>query len=358
MSRRDKPPASPVGEASPGFLDGASIRRATSATIDLDLHDEDEVSPADEEGSAAAGKPSALVRALRGRLERTRAGELIDAMERLFDPAQHRAWIRRLRMRNRAEEVDAFGLDPIYAERWRPYFEFLYRSYWRVAASGMDRVPDHGRAIIVANHGGVLPYDAVMLMYAIRYDHSAHRTARPLIEDAPMRLPFLGPALNRLGCVRASQDNAAKLLEGDRLVIVFPEGAKGTSKLHRDRYQLQRFGRGGFVKLALRTRTPIVPAAIVGAEEVHPLLSRVRLGSRTLLPYLPITPTFPWTGPLGAIPLPSRWMIRFGERIELGDHGPEAARDAMVVNELNERARSRIQQMLDELVSERDAREQ
>ncbi|MBW2734552.1 MAG: acyltransferase family protein [Deltaproteobacteria bacterium] len=348
-------PAKPVGHASPGFLDGASIGRAASATIGLEFPDDEAV--LSEHGSGVEGGGSSLVRALRGRLQHTRARAWLTALEQLLDPAQHREWIRRLRMRARSEEVDPFGLDPIYTERQRPYLEFLYRSYWRIAASGMDRVPDHGRAIIVANHGGVLPYDAVMLMYAIRYDHSAHRTARPLLEDAPMRLPFLGTALNRLGCVRASQENATKLLEGDRLVIVFPEGGKGTSKLHRQRYQLQRFGRGGFVKLALRTGAPIVPAAIIGAEEVHPLISKMRLGNRSLSPYLPITPTFPWFGPLGVIPFPAMWMIRFGESIDLRDHNKDAARDTALVNEVNDRVRTQIQAMLDDLVRERDARE-
>jgi len=168
-------------------------------------------------------------------------------------------------------------------------------------------------------------------------------------------LPFLGHRLNRLGCVRASQQNAELLLREDNLVIVFPEGGKGTSKLYKLRYQLQRFGRGGFVKLALRTGTPIIPAAVVGSEDAHPLLARAQLGSKSPLPFLPITPTFPWLGPLGLIPRRERWMIRFGEPIEGPHNDPRAALDSLLVTRINDQVRSRIQEMLDGLVAERDA---
>lgn len=258
-------------------------------------------------------------------------------------------------MRTRSEVVDPFGLDPAVSERWRPLFEFLYRKWWRVETTGMLNIPDFGPAIIVANHGGTLPYDSLMLMYALRYDHPAHRTLRPLIEDPVYQIPFLGVHLNRLGCVRASQQNAERLMDDNALVAVFPEGGKGTSKLYKNRYRLQRFGRGGFVKLALRTGAPIIPTAILGPEDAHPLLARLSLGPKSVLPYLPVTPTFPWLGPLGLIPRRDRWFVTFGAPLNIVNKGPAAEHDSLLVTQINDRVRSSIQTMLDGLVEHRRA---
>jgi 1-acyl-sn-glycerol-3-phosphate acyltransferase len=294
------------------------------------------------------------VRRLSTALAATRPGRLTTRAASLLDRTAFTRWLRHIRMQSRSEVVDPFGLDPVVSERWRPFFELLYRSWWRVETSGMEHVPDFGRGLVVLNHGGTLPYDSLMLMYAIRYDHPAHRTARPLIEDVVYQLPFLGVLLNRLGCVRASQQNAERLLGEETLVAVFPEGGKGTGKLFRDRYRLQRFGRGGFVKLALRTQTPIIPAAMLGPEDAHPLLARLALGPRSPLPFLPITPTFPWLGPLGLVPRRDRWLITFGPTIDLSSHGPEAEHDSLLVTQINDQVRSTIQQMLDDLVAKRD----
>lgn len=355
----------PPGEPARTLIDGAAARHAAYQVAQLThLTDELEARPISgrsldgELGHTVAererGRSSALVRRVSGQLAQSPLGRLAQRAEQALRPATIKAWLRHTRMQTRSEVVDPFGLDPVVTERWRPIFEFLYRNWWGVETSGMEHLPDHGRALIVANHGGVLPYDSVMLMYAIRYDHPAHRTARPLIEDVIYHLPFLGVRLNRLGCVRASQQNAEHLLHDDNLVIVFPEGGKGTSKLQRDRYQLQRFGRGGFVKLALRTRTPIIPAAIVGAEDAHPLLARFNLGSHSPLPFLPITASFPWLGPFGLLPRRERWLIRFDKPIVLSEHGPEADQDSLLVTRINDQVRSRIQTTLDALLAERD----
>jgi 1-acyl-sn-glycerol-3-phosphate acyltransferase len=219
----------------------------------------------------------------------------------------------------------------------------------------MENLPDHDRALIVANHAGTLPYDGAMVMCAVKQDHPAHRDVRPLVEDFIFHFPFLGVALNRIGCVRACQENAERLLRHGQLVAVFPEGIKGIGKLYRDRYQLQRFGRGGFIKLALQTRTPIVPTAIIGSEEIHPMLGKVTwLAKYVGIPYVPLTPTFPWLGAAGVIPLPSKWQIRFGEPLNLGgQYGPEAATDSILVNRLTEQVRSTIQSMVDEALRTR-----
>jgi 1-acyl-sn-glycerol-3-phosphate acyltransferase len=160
--------------------------------------------------------------------------------------------------------------------------------------------------------------------------------------------------MNRLGAVRACQENAERLLAGGKLLAVFPEGAKGIGKLYKDRYKLQRFGRGGFVRLALRTQTPIVPSAIVGAEEANPMLYRIEYMTKALgIPYLPITPTFPALGPLGLLPAPTKWKVVFGEPIHFDGYGPEAADDEILVGRLAERVRATIQGMLESTLATR-----
>jgi len=262
---------------------------------------------------------------------------------------------RRLAMQTRSDRVDDFGRDPVRSARVEPVIEFLYRQYFRVSATGLDNVPDVGRAIVVANHSGTLPYDAVLLAHALRHHHPARRDARPLIGDMIFHLPYLGTLLNRLGSVRACPENAERLLAADQVIIVFPEGVKGTGRLYKHRYQLQRFGRGGFIKLALKTRSPIIPVAIVGGEEATPLIHKVtRLARPAGVPYLPITPTFPALGPLGLLPLPSKWYIQVGAPIDVaGDHGPDAAADRVLVNQLAATVRGTIQGMVDDMLAAR-----
>lgn len=258
-------------------------------------------------------------------------------------------------MRFRAEEVDPFGFDPVYWEKVEPVFEFLFDNYFRVELFGLENVPDKDRVLLVANHSGTLPYDGAMLKVAVENRHMSGRPVRFLVEDFVFHFPFLGSFVNRIGGVRACQDNARRLLLNEQLVVVFPEGVKGIGKLFKDRYQLQRFGRGGFIKLALRTNSPIIPVAVVGAEEIHPMLARLGWLARTLkLPYIPVTPTFPFLGPLGAVPLPSKWLIQFGKPIPLTQYAPEDAEDALKVMQLAEKVRSTIQQMVDELLKKRE----
>jgi 1-acyl-sn-glycerol-3-phosphate acyltransferase len=257
-------------------------------------------------------------------------------------------------LRNRSEEVDDFGLDPVYESRFRPIAEFLYRRYFRIKTDGMSQIPADGRCILVANHSGTLPLDGLMLRTALRLEHPAARELRWLAEDFLFYLPFAGVFMNRVGAVRACQENAERLLGKESLVAVFPEGVQGIRKLWSERYQLQRFGRGGYIRLALRMQAPIIPCAIVGAEETNPLLYRLEyVASLMGLPYIPVTPTFPLLGPLGLMPAPSRWTIKFGEPVSLDGYGPQAAEDHVLVGRLSERVRSSIQAMLDNGVRER-----
>lgn len=246
------------------------------------------------------------------------------------------------------EEVDEFGFDRKFTERIRPFFEFLYTVWWRVETTGLENVPAEGAGLLVANHSGVLPYDGIMVNLAVRHEHPARREVRMLALDMFALLPFLAPLLSRTGAVRANQENGERLLRKGELVGVFPEGVKGVGKRFADRYKLARFGRGGFVRLALRTGAPIVPCAVVGAEEIHPALAKADWIGRPLgLPYLPITPTFPALGPLGLLPLPSKWSIDFADPLPMGEYGPEAADDPILVNRLSEQVRQQIQGMLD-----------
>jgi 1-acyl-sn-glycerol-3-phosphate acyltransferase len=279
--------------------------------------------------------------------------------ESVFDTAREllssdfylRKW-GRLAMRGRSEEVDDFGFDPTYDAKLKPMLEFLYTKYFRVETVGIESVPKVGRCVLVANHSGTLPLDGVMLKAAVKREQG--RDVRWLTEDFIYHMPFLGGAMNRLGAVRACQENAERLLAKESLVAVFPEGVKGIGKLFADRYRLQRFGRGGFIKLCLRTGTPIIPVAVIGAEETNPLLFKIEHLSKALgVPYVPVTPTFPLLGPLGLLPAPTKWRIQFGEPLDLSAHGPEAADDEILVGKLAERVRAAIQTMLDRSVGSR-----
>jgi len=253
-----------------------------------------------------------------------------------------------------SEEVDEFGYDPRFTETVLPFFELLYTVWWRVEASGIENVPRKGPALVVANHSGVLPWDGIMINLAVRHEHPGRRSCRMLALDMFALLPFLAPLLAQCGAVRANPENAERLLRKGELVGVFPEGVKGVGKRFKDRYKLARFGRGGFIRIALRTGAPIVPCAVVGAEEIHPALARMDWVGKPLgLPYVPITPTFPLLGPLGFLPLPSKWSIEMGEPIAMDAYGPDAAEDPMLVNRLSEQVRGTIQGMVDARLASR-----
>jgi 1-acyl-sn-glycerol-3-phosphate acyltransferase len=205
----------------------------------------------------------------------------------------------------------------------------LYRRWFRVEVSGIEHVPDSGAALIVANHSGTIALDAAMLAVAVHDEHPRERFLRLLGADLVFRMPVLSELARKSGGTLACNPDAERLLRSGELVGVFPEGFKGTGKAFADRYKLQRFGRGGFVSAALRTGTPIIPVSIVGAEEIYPKLGNIRPLARLLgAPYFPITPTFPWLGPLGLIPLPSKWLIEFGEPISTVG-GADAADDPL-----------------------------
>ena len=252
-------------------------------------------------------------------------------------------------------EVDEFGFDPdltdnVLLAALRP----LYSDWFRVELRGVQHIPADGGALVVANHSGTIALDALMVQLGVLDHHPAHRALRVLAGDLVFGTPGLSRLARAAGHTLACQADAERLLSRGELVGVFPEGYKGTGKPFSERYRLQRFGRGGFVSAALRAGVPIVPCAIVGAEETYPMLGDITPLARLLgLPYFPVTPTFPLLGPLGAVPLPSKWLIEFGEPFVLADYPSEAADDPMVVFDLTDQVRETIQVALYRLLQQR-----
>ncbi len=242
-----------------------------------------------------------------------------DALER--QAAQLMAFLRR-----RLEgdyTVDEFGYDADLSENvLLPVLRPLYRQWFRVEVRGIENIPTEGGALVVANHSGTVAIDSLMTQVAVHDEHPAHRHLRMLGADIVFQTPVIGELARKAGSTLATNADAERLLSGGELVGVWPEGFKGIGKPFAERYKLQRFGRGGFVSAALRTGVPIIPCSIVGAEEIYPIIGDIKPLARLLgLPYVPVTPTFPLLGPLGLVPLPSKWIIEFGEPMETGDHG-------------------------------------
>jgi len=240
--------------------------------------------------------------------------------------------------------VDEFGFDPEWTESLLPVFRWMYHAYWRVETTGVEFVPARGRALLVANHAGVLPWDGAMIKTALFEEHPAPRHARALVANFFFELPVLSWFLRRTGQTVGHPEDSLRLLEADQLVLVFPEGVKGTGKGWSQRYRLQRFGRGGFVEAAIRAGAPIIPISVVGSEEIYPMIADLQPLARLVgMPYFPLTPTFPILGPLGLVPLPSRWRIQFHEPIRTDLCAPADADDRRMVMTLSDKVRDSIQ---------------
>jgi 1-acyl-sn-glycerol-3-phosphate acyltransferase len=251
--------------------------------------------------------------------------------------------------------VDDFGFDRDLTEHVvLPLLRPLYERWFRVETIGTENVPLHGGALLVANHSGTLPLDALMTTVAVHDDLAVPRYLRMLAADLVFGLPGVGATARKAGHTLACNADAEALLGAGELVGVWPEGFKGIGKDFADRYKLQRFGRGGFVSAALRSGVPIIPCSIVGAEETYPKIGDIGPLARLLgVPYFPITPTWPLLGPLGLVPLPSKWYIEFGEPIPTDSYEPGAADDPMLVFNLTDQVRENIQQTLYRLLAGR-----
>jgi 1-acyl-sn-glycerol-3-phosphate acyltransferase len=309
----------------------------------------------DSGGRASAEQIAAVVREIdhrRGAVASTPTAE--DAPSELSKRIASVAEFVRKRMMG-DYTVDEFGFDPHLNDAiFLPLLRVLFNSWFRVEVSGIENLPESGAALVVANHAGVLPFDGLMTSVAVHDKHPTHRDLRLLAADMVFDMPMLGQAARKAGHTMACTQDAHRLLAAGELTAVFPEGYKGLGKHFKDRYKLQRFGRGGFVSAALRTKAPIVPCSIVGSEEIYPMIADVKLLARLLgLPYFPITPLFPLAGPAGMLPLPSKWHIQFGEPIETDGYDESAAEDPMVTFELTDQVRETIQQTLYQLLANR-----
>ena len=251
--------------------------------------------------------------------------------------------------------VDEYGFDEDFTEHiYLPLLRPLYKSWFRVEVRGIENIPSSGGALVVANHSGTVAFDALMTQMAVHDEHPARRHLRMLAADLVFQAPFIGEMARKSGSTLAANPDAERLLGSGELAGVWPEGFKGVGKPFSERYKLQRFGRGGFVSAALRTGAPIVPCSIVGAEEIYPILGNLKTLARlTGAPYVPVTPTFPLLGPLGLIPLPSKWIIEFGAPVDTAVLGPQAADDPMLVFDLTDQVRETIQQTLYALLMQR-----
>lgn len=251
--------------------------------------------------------------------------------------------------------VDEYGFDREVAEKillasLRPIAE----KWFRIETRGVQNLPAAGGALVVSNHSGTLPVDGLMTMFTV-HEHTG-RFLRPLGADLVFRLPVVSSLARKGGATLACNEDAERMLAGGELVGVWPEGFKGIGKPFSERYKLQRFGRGGFVAAAVRTGVPIIPLSVVGAEEIYPLVGNVPALARLLgVPYVPITPLFPWLGPLGLVPLPSKWLLEFGEPIRTDEYDAGAADDPMLVFNVTDQVRETIQQSLYSLLTDRSS---
>ena len=296
-----------------------------------------------------------LRREIRTRLNSAEAGTAADRSFdwlALLDEVRHR--IGTLGMVERSGDVDEFGMDEVSLRHSRPLLDFLLDHYWRVDVQGIDSLPRSGPSLFVANRSGLLPYDGLMLAHALDRWQAGEGRPRFLVADWLITLPFVQPYLARLGGVRACRENADRLLRTGHSVIAFPEGVKGAAKVFRERYRLKRFGRGGVVRAALENRVPLIPVGVVGAEEAHPILFKAHMVGRAVgLPFVPVTPVFPALGPLGLLPLPTKWIVVLGAPIHLDEAEPDAARDELLVSRLTEELRSEVQRLVNGALEKR-----
>ena len=272
------------------------------------------------------------------------------------EPGAVAEWLDFVRRRLTGDyTVDEFGYDAdltdnVLMAALRP----LYEEWFRVEVRGIENIPSEGGALIVANHSGTIALDSLMTQLAVHDHHPAHRHVRMLGANLVFSTPFLGELARKAGHTLACNADSDRLLQGGELVAVWPEGFKGVGKPFSERYKLQRFGRGGFISSALKAQVPIIPVAIVGAEETYPMLANFKPLARLFnLPYFPITPTFPWLGPAGMVPLPSKWIIEFGEPIPTDQYPAGSSEDALLVFNLADDVRDTIQQSLYRLLTER-----
>jgi 1-acyl-sn-glycerol-3-phosphate acyltransferase len=248
---------------------------------------------------------------------------------------------------------DEFGFNFETFARWERYFRFLNEEYFKIKIKGLENIPPEGRVIVCGNHSGLLPMDGGLLTAAMVSMHQHPRRVRFLATDWFFTTPGLREWATETGQVRASKENAIKLLEQDEIVGIYPEGIRGVGKTFRERYRVHDF-HPGFVQLAIQTQTPLIPIATVGGDEIYPNFVNVKSLARLLkMPFFPLTVTFPWLpAPLGFVPMPVRWLMKIHEPIHL-DYPPEKATDRKLTLKITREIQYMIQRDLNELLRER-----
>jgi 1-acyl-sn-glycerol-3-phosphate acyltransferase len=243
---------------------------------------------------------------------------------------------------------DRYGFSPGVTKSVFPLFFALYKLYFRVKSEGHDNIPQEGPAVLAANHGGLLPFDGAMSVVDLLMHTDPPRLARAIVDRWAGSLPWVNVFYARVGQVIGTRENFSDLLDDGQLVLVFPEGMDGVRKTYAQRNRLQRF-RVGFVEQALRSSAPIIPTAILGSDDQTPILYDLKpLARRLGLPVAPITPTFPWLGPLGLLPYPVSYRIVYGEPLRFHERfGPEGAEDSRLVKYLANQVRREVQQLVD-----------
>jgi 1-acyl-sn-glycerol-3-phosphate acyltransferase len=263
------------------------------------------------------------------------------------------------RVRSTVQQLGAYPYDPLglsarAARRALAVFRLLYRYYFRVESSGHERIPEKGGVILAANHGGLLPFDAAMVIVDVMLRATPPRLPRAVVERWAGTLPFVNVFFARVGQVIGTRDNFSELLRNGQVVLVFPEGVEGIRKRAAERYVLQRFHLG-FIEESLHHRVPIVPVAVVGPDDQAPILYDVKPLAKLLgLPVFPITPTFPLLGPIGLLPYPVRYEIRYGEPLHFYEEfSPDVIGDPHAIRYMAEQVRRRIQEIVDRRVLSR-----
>jgi len=282
------------------------------------------------------------------RVDEVELPEAASLAERFLDDELRRRLAALTHLVEGGAPYDRYGFSPLATQTAFPIFHALYRFYFRVTSRGHDRLPEEGPAILAANHGGLLPFDGAMTVMDVLLHTDPPRLPRAVVDRWAGALPWVNVFFARVGQVIGTRENVADLLDDGQLVLVFPEGMAGVRKRVTQRYRLQRF-HVGFVEASLRARAPIVPMAVVGSDDQAPILYDLGALARRLgLPFFPVTPTFPWLGPLGLLPYPVRYKIVYGEPMDFHERfGPEGASDARLVRYLANQVRREVQLLLD-----------
>jgi 1-acyl-sn-glycerol-3-phosphate acyltransferase len=273
-------------------------------------------------------------------------------LEGLWNSARRR--LGTIGMSEHSAEVDEFGMDDEALRRVEPLLDFLAERFWRVDLRGLENLPAAGPCLLVANRAGLLPWDGLMLAHVLQRALPERERPRFLVADSGMQWPFVHATIAQLGGVRSCSENAERLLASGRIAIAFPEGEQGATKAWPDRYRLQHFAHDCAVRLALASGVPLIPVGIVGAEEVHPLMAKLKGPARRVgLPFVPVTPTFPLLGLLGLLPLPSKWVMWIGETIPLDHLGRDAA--PHVIAREDDAVRARIAELVKRALAQRES---